>query len=671
VIFVVFVILVPERQPWRVAAQTPQPGQPTQAQQRPVFRGGTHFVRVDAYPVQNGRILEGLAPGDFEILEDGKPQAIESFDFVTFDTFTPEAERRDPQTQQEGFDLAGDPRYRVFVIFVDLAFSNTGGVFVDRTTLDSVESPLVGFLDRVLGPQDLFGLLTSRNSVKDLVLARKTTVTRAQIEQLWQTAEIGRDDADEIDRCGCGTGAAAQSLEACRAMLVQVKRRHRADGTYATLHDLVAQLGAIRQERKNVIFVSNLLPREREARDLIGAFGPAIPMAGILNGRPTLDNTDTRAGGAGTRFCSAEFQRLANIDFNQRYLDLLAQARNENVSFYVVSPAGLQASMGIARANEDLKSLASETGGLAIVNTNDLNGGLKRIADDLAAYYVLGYYTTNTKFDGGIRRISVRLKSSGQTIRARREYRAPTEAEIAAMASPAPRAASAPAATSTTHATRDAALTLLEHGSRPFASYAAVAGKSVTVVAELSAASIQAGRWKDGADVEVRAFGAADDLLASARGRLDAGASSVAIPLAFTGAWPERLSLTMRGEDGAPATDSMKVRAPSGSLVGEPVAYRSAPRLLARPVAGFAFARSERIRVEWPVLAPLDRRDVHLLDRNGTPLAIEVPLSEDAARNCLVLDMPLSALSRADYLIELTAGSGATMERRLLAIRMR
>jgi hypothetical protein len=33
--------------------------------------------------------------------------------------------------------------------------------------------------------------------------------------------------------------------------------------------------------------------------------------------------------------------------------------------------------------------------------------------------------------------------------------------------------------------------------------------------------------------------------------------------------------------------------------------------------------------------------------------------------------MPLAPLSRADYLIELTAGSGGTMERRLLAIRMR
>ena len=76
--------------------QTQQSPPPTAAQQRPVFRGGTHFVRVDAYPVEDGKIVEGLeAAEDFEILEDGKPQKIDSFDFVKFETFTPDAERRE------------------------------------------------------------------------------------------------------------------------------------------------------------------------------------------------------------------------------------------------------------------------------------------------------------------------------------------------------------------------------------------------------------------------------------------------------------------------------------------------------------------------------------------------------------------------------------------------
>src|SRR3954463_4431368 len=121
-IFVALVIFVAASRPWPVAAQAPQAAQPpTQAQQRPVFRGGTHFVRVDAYPVQDGRIVEDLEAADFEILEDGKPQTIESFDFVRFETPVPERERHEPASAREGVDLASDPRNRVFVVFVDVA----------------------------------------------------------------------------------------------------------------------------------------------------------------------------------------------------------------------------------------------------------------------------------------------------------------------------------------------------------------------------------------------------------------------------------------------------------------------------------------------------------------------------------------------------------------------
>ena len=83
-----------------VVGQTPAtpPQTQTQAQQRPVFRGGTHFVRVDAYPTgKDGKIVEDLKPEDFEILEDGKPQAIDSLDFVKYDTFTPEELRVEPR----------------------------------------------------------------------------------------------------------------------------------------------------------------------------------------------------------------------------------------------------------------------------------------------------------------------------------------------------------------------------------------------------------------------------------------------------------------------------------------------------------------------------------------------------------------------------------------------
>src|SRR5688572_17758531 len=84
--FAAFVILVPP--PSRASAQAPQSDQ-----RPPVFRAGAHYVRVDAYPTtKDGRIVEGLTKDDFELYEDGRLQAIESFEYIAFPAWTPEAE---------------------------------------------------------------------------------------------------------------------------------------------------------------------------------------------------------------------------------------------------------------------------------------------------------------------------------------------------------------------------------------------------------------------------------------------------------------------------------------------------------------------------------------------------------------------------------------------------
>jgi VWFA-related protein len=659
VFFVFFGVLVSERGPSAVSPQAP----PTQAQQRPVFRGGTHFVRVDAYPSQDGKIVEGLKPEDFEILEDGKPQAIESFDFVRFDTFTPEELRVEPRTRQEGFDMASDPRARVFVVIVDLPAVDPGAPDPDRLQLRYMERPLTDFLDRIIGPQDLYGFLTSRNTARDLVLARKTAVVKSQIMDMVRVANMEPDSAnDALDQCPGGGGA---------------KARHRDDRLYTALETTVELLGSIREERKSIIFVGNWISRERSTIRDLAKGGTEMPKVGITNGRVGIGDRSNTLPASSTRACSAEMQRLTGMDFDARYRELLRDAQRANVSFYPITPAGLQAPTTIAgidavkRANDSLISMAHETDGVPIVDTNDLLGGMKRIADDLSAYYVLGYYTTNTKFDGGVRRLSVKAK--GKSIRARRQYRAPTEAEIAELSTASAKSAAISSASSSAASVspREAALTILERASRPFVPYTAAAGKTLTVVAELSAASIQAGRWKGGADVVVEATGAAGEPVASAKGRIEAGSYSVAVPLTITGAWPARVSIALNGPGERPADDWVKLDAPSASLVGEAVASRAGSRIAPRPVAAFEFARNERIRAEWPVLAPLDRREARLLDRSGKPLPVEIPLSEDPAKKTLVVEMSLSGLPRGDYLIELTAGAGVTVERRLLAMRIK
>jgi hypothetical protein len=85
-----------------------------------VFRGGVNLVTVDAYPRKDGRIVEGLTPDDFEILEEGVKQAIDQFEFVRVEPI-PETERRDPNNQREMLQLVADPHNRAFVIYLDSA----------------------------------------------------------------------------------------------------------------------------------------------------------------------------------------------------------------------------------------------------------------------------------------------------------------------------------------------------------------------------------------------------------------------------------------------------------------------------------------------------------------------------------------------------------------------
>ncbi|HVB37180.1 MAG TPA: VWA domain-containing protein, partial [Vicinamibacterales bacterium] len=67
-------------------------------------------------------------------------------------------------------------------------------------------------------------------------------------------------------------------------------------------------------------------------------------------------------------------------------------------------------------------SLAADTGGFVIRHTNDFAGALQRIADDTRTYYLLGYHPTNTDFKGRFRRIEVKVRRPGVTVRARRGY---------------------------------------------------------------------------------------------------------------------------------------------------------------------------------------------------------------------------------------------------------
>ena len=130
----------------------------------------------------------------------------------------------------------------------------------------------------------------------------------------------------------------------------------------------------------------------------------------------------------------------------QATADAIAAATRANVAIYGVDPRGLGAgtddlievqdmpttrrsNLGTAAfynevrlGQDNLRVLSSETGGFAVVNQNDFATGFERLVADNSAYYLLGYYSTNERRDGRFRKIEVKVRQPGLTVRARKGY---------------------------------------------------------------------------------------------------------------------------------------------------------------------------------------------------------------------------------------------------------
>ena len=74
------------------------------------------------------------------------------------------------------------------------------------------------------------------------------------------------------------------------------------------------------------------------------------------------------------------------------------------------------------KSQDSLRVLADETGGIAVVNSNDFDKALKRIDNDSSDYYVLGYYSKNPDPTHRRRQIDVRVTRKNLNVMARNEY---------------------------------------------------------------------------------------------------------------------------------------------------------------------------------------------------------------------------------------------------------
>jgi hypothetical protein len=95
------------------------------------------------------------------------------------------------------------------------------------------------------------------------------------------------------------------------------------------------------------------------------------------------------------------------------------QGSQGNAGMYT-GAASLAVMSNFERSQDTLYTLAADTGGKAMLDSNDLAAGNVAAQKSITGYYILGYYTTNDKLDGRFRRVKIAVSDAAE---ARLDYR--------------------------------------------------------------------------------------------------------------------------------------------------------------------------------------------------------------------------------------------------------
>jgi VWFA-related protein len=692
-------------------AQTPAPQAPAQ----PTFRTEANYVRVDVYPTKDGAPVTDLTKEDFEIVEGGAPQTIEQFERVLIEGNLPQDLRREPGSVEAGRQAAQNPRARVFVIFLDVNHVEVEGSH-------NIRRPLVDALNRLIGPEDVFAVMTPDMSAGGITFARKTTTIEGELAKYWTWGQRDRlmsKDAEEEQYKFCYPGRPPTKncpdtdIGIAEAMIERRRERQ----TLNALHDLVTYLRGVREERKAILVITDgwrLFHPDTSLARRVNCEVPTGPQVTIdpRTGRPTTKPTPNTRGltnqDTDPQICERDRMMLAMLEDEQYFRDLLQEANRANASFYPIDPRGLVVfdepiakpstrgfqpmtplTVDAARLRarlDSLRTLAENTDGLAIVDSNNLAAGMRRVVADLSSYYLLGYYA-NTKLDGKYHAITVRVRRPGVQVRARRGYMAATpEAVTAAGRGRGPVAAKAGDPGFDAKVAADAEAAAVSAAIGPLAGYTRevplrvqmaagwkpgdAASAALWVVGELGGVADAGPQWNEGFDATATLTTPADVTVAT--GRLTAARGARTFRLVLTPSEPLAageyvLRVGARaGPSTIPSREVLRFAIPEAPGSAGALFVRRGPTTGNKevPTADLRFRRSESVRIEIPTSADA-AGTARLLDRTGKPLAVPVAAAirddPDGSR-WQTAQLALAPLAPGDYVIEIANG-----ERRMLS----
>lgn len=382
-------------------AQSPvqQPSDQQAGARQDVIRITVNLVQIDAVVTDSkGHQVTNLEPKDFEVSEDGHPQKITNFSYVTLQP-APASAPRSPATPAVPGAPAGPParlrpeqvRRTIALVVDDLGLSFESTAFVRQA--------LKKFVDTQVQPGDLVAIL--RTAAGMGALQQFTTDKRmlyAAIDRVrWYP--FGRGGVSAFPALG------NDSTEGAGSQLAAFRQEVFAVGTLGALNYVVRGLREL-PGRKSVVLLSEgfqLFPRDdpgrygrvvEELRRLTDLANRASVVMYALDARglPTLGFT-----------AADDVRSTSPSDFQYA----LSQRRSN----YIDSQTGMI-------------YLAEQTGGFFVHDNNDLSGGIRTILEDLSGYYLIGFKPDPTTFNAkqagpNFHKMKVKVKVPGLHVRSR------------------------------------------------------------------------------------------------------------------------------------------------------------------------------------------------------------------------------------------------------------
>lgn len=359
-----------------------------QPQEPPTFRTSTQLV-VETVAVKDkkGNPILGLTSKDFTVTEDGKPQAIafveyqelkDTRDSVSPALTAPAVAIPHIKRTQISPGRPGDTRYkdrRLIALYFDMTAMSAP---------DQVRSLVAAqkFIRTQMTSSDMVAVMAFSSGAVEVL--QDFTDDRDRLLTVLQTLVVGEEQGFEAaiqDASASDTGAAFGQNDAEFNIF-------NTDRQLSALQTAARMLGTLSEKKTLVYFAGGLrLNGVDNQAQLLATINAAIRAGvsfwpidarGLVAQAPLGDATRGSPGGIGM------------------YTGASAQAATNNFQ----------------RSQDTLYALAADTGGKALLDTNDLTRGIVEAQRSVSSYYLVGYYTTNQTLDGKFRRVKISLNGN-------------------------------------------------------------------------------------------------------------------------------------------------------------------------------------------------------------------------------------------------------------------